>query len=461
MDINSVWYVNAREHLNMKSSALKDKNNPPVNTYIYKRFPVIISQNDDLDSFIEKVCDNWAYREEDFKKEGGNSATYRRVDLVDIVFNFYWRNITKWTLKKIKRHVIEHYDEMEENKFSRESLRVAGGVKIESPKWFQQSSITDTPSTYENCAYNGIIVSQLKSHNEGAHHFIQNEFQDKSKEFNWGSFPVEGPASKKELGHLDKNIHNFHLLIFAYDGLNSHTSNKELQRQKITLYISKFMKAATDKKLGPILIATPKKDKTHDVALKDADMNKHMSDKYFIYAHCDAIKDIHKLYRHSKRHSSFVCINCGDCKATQQALYNHFRNGCYELHPEKEEDSQETIIFKAYNLLGEPIAFLVIDFEAYSPKYNLGPSIHHQTPYFAEVLLYTKYTNFIPHSLVTKFTSTWSYARFDGADCPFQVERFMWKLNKYFVNKLTSHNKKDLCPLYWADEDEANYQNAT
>ena len=69
-DINSVWYVNAREHLKMKSNALKDKNNPPVNTYIGKRFPVTISQNDDFDSFIEKVCDNWATREEDLKKEG-------------------------------------------------------------------------------------------------------------------------------------------------------------------------------------------------------------------------------------------------------------------------------------------------------------------------------------------------------------------------------------------------------
>ena len=145
-DINSVWHVNAIEHLKMKSNALKDKNNPPVNTYIGKMFPVTISQNDDFDSFIEKVCDNWATREDDFKKEGGNSATYIMVDLVDIVFTFYSRDSTKRTLKKNKRHVIEDEDELEKKKFSNERVRVDGGVNIESPKWLQQSSITGTPS---------------------------------------------------------------------------------------------------------------------------------------------------------------------------------------------------------------------------------------------------------------------------------------------------------------------------
>ena len=128
------------------------------------------------------------------------------------------------------------------------------------------------------------------------------------------------------------------------------------------------MKDATDKKLVTLLIATQKQDNTHDVALKDAEMNKHMSDKYFTYAHCDAIKDINKFYRHSKSRKSFVCINCGYCKSTQQALDSHIRNGCYEYHRGKEKVSQEPIVFKGYNLLGEPIAFLVIDFEAYLPK---------------------------------------------------------------------------------------------
>ena len=60
----------------------------------------------------------------------------------------------------------------------------------------------DTPSPFENCAYNGIIISQLKSHNEGSHHFTQKEFQDEAKEFNRGSFPVKGPASKKDFEPL-------------------------------------------------------------------------------------------------------------------------------------------------------------------------------------------------------------------------------------------------------------------
>ena len=38
--------------------------------------------------------------EEDFKNEGGNSATYRRVDLVDIVLTFYSRDNTKRIFKE-------------------------------------------------------------------------------------------------------------------------------------------------------------------------------------------------------------------------------------------------------------------------------------------------------------------------------------------------------------------------
>ena len=86
--MNSDWYVSARKHLKMKSNALKDKNNPPVSIYLGKNLQVTIRQNDDFDCFIEKVCDNWATRDEDFKKEGDNSATYRRVDLFEIVFTF-------------------------------------------------------------------------------------------------------------------------------------------------------------------------------------------------------------------------------------------------------------------------------------------------------------------------------------------------------------------------------------
>jgi hypothetical protein len=202
-----------------------------------------------------------------------------------------------------------------------------------------------------------------------------------------------------------------------------------------------------------ILLATPKEEQVEDnkdeEGMKDLESERAISDDYASYAHCFLIKYIGRFYNLTKGHGAYVCENSGDHFSRPESLEAHKRNGCYEFHRGPEEVSQDPIQFKGYYLLGDSDIFLVLDYESFLIKDCLDPGLYHNSPYSVEILLYTKYVSFIPEFLFDKVFSQGAFVRFDGIDCSRKLLHFLWKINKYFVNKLRTHNKNNPYAIDW------------
>ena len=59
-DAGSVWYINAKETIELKSNSPRYRNKPEFKRDIDRRFPVIPSNDEDWKEYIEKVIKYWA-----------------------------------------------------------------------------------------------------------------------------------------------------------------------------------------------------------------------------------------------------------------------------------------------------------------------------------------------------------------------------------------------------------------
>ena len=320
---------------------------------------VDISNDEAVQRWINEMSNFMENREAGFIKDG---YEWRIVDFEGFDFVFsprtnhrqrIWnrRNNDDFEAQRMKRNIIEKEAVEYKRKKWKLNDNIKIGRRIKLPKWWFKKVGHDIVSDKNDCIYKAILRSVIKKH-----HPAQYDYEEAHNKFIWEDenyrFPIEGPATRKDMIQWNRMNPNYYLCVYGYEGLDEKTDS--------ILFVNElrpFLLPPEDRKnkqLIYLIVTTPKEicDKLDD--LRDEYNRRDALDNFSIYAHCFPITSLPRMLT-SNHHKAHVCEKCLHIYSTPQALKRHHSFGCFEFHKSPENIPKTPVKFKGadYRKLGE------------------------------------------------------------------------------------------------------------